>query len=216
MFFHSFTEGAEHHSMLSKLLLVGGGNGNAVKDSIHSHVAQTFLLTQRNPELVERFQKLGINLIEAGFFLLLLGSCVINDVLIIDRVVPQLGPIRLLKGQPMPERLEAELKQKIGLLLLLGDQTHHLLAETFGDLVGLDLRDEAVLVRLANEITGGGGCHVTQPAVAWMVSVVIVCSSPRKGLSSVRKSMQWHSLRSRIGTQGQFQKACETSASLSS
>ena len=47
-------------------------------------------------------------------------------------------------------------------------------------------------------------------------SMVMVCSSPTKSLSSVRKSMQWHSLRSRIGTQGQFQNPLATSASLSS
>lgn len=35
-------------------------------------------------------------------------------------------------------------------------------------------------------------------------SIVMLCSSPAKSLSDVRKSMQWHSLRSRMGTQGQF------------
>ena len=47
-------------------------------------------------------------------------------------------------------------------------------------------------------------------------SRVILASSAAKALSSVRKSMQWHSRRSRIGTQGQFQKPWATSASLSS
>jgi len=47
-------------------------------------------------------------------------------------------------------------------------------------------------------------------------SIVIVLSSPAKSLSSVRKSMQWHSFRSRIGMHGQFQKPAFTSASLSS
>ena len=47
-------------------------------------------------------------------------------------------------------------------------------------------------------------------------SIVILFSSPAKSLSSVRKSMQWHSFRSRIGMHGQFQKPAFTSASLSS
>ena len=44
----------------------------------------------------------------------------------------------------------------------------------------------------------------------------IVASLSWKGLSSVRNSMQWHSFRSRMGTQGQFQKPFFTSTSLSS
>lgn len=47
-------------------------------------------------------------------------------------------------------------------------------------------------------------------------SMVMFRSSPAKSLSSVRNSMQWHSLRSRIGTHGQFQNPLCTSASLSS
>lgn len=46
--------------------------------------------------------------------------------------------------------------------------------------------------------------------------MLISWSLPAKSLSSVRNSMQWHSLRSRMGTHGQFQKPCCASASLSS
>jgi len=55
------------------------------------------------------------------------------------------------------------------------------------------------------------------PSVAEITSSrVISASSPLKSLSSVRKSMQWHSFLSLIGTHGQFQKPCAASASLSS
>nr|GMD01152.1 hypothetical protein Iba_chr05fCG4710 [Ipomoea batatas] len=55
-------------------------------------------------------------------------------------------------------------------------------------------------------------------AVASLISSKeIVCTaSQAKSLSVVRKSMQWHSFLSLIGTQGQFQKPCSTSAVLSS
>ena len=85
------------------------------------------------------------------------------------------------------------------------DEVDPKLLETF-DKLGIPLSEQK---RLSN---------VAVDAVFDSVSVVMVCvfSGHANGLSSVRKSMQWHSLRSRIGTQGQFQKACETSASLSS
>ena len=209
MLLDRLTEGAEHHPVFRQLLLVGGGNRNAVENSIHRNVAETLLLAQRNAELVEGFQQLGIHLIEAGLLLLLLGSCVINDVLIIDLGITKGSPIGLLEGEPVAKGLEPELQQKVRLFFLGRDQANDLFTETFGDLVGLDLGDKAVLVRLADEIPCGGTGHSAQPAVALIVSVVMVCvfSGQAKGLSSVRKSMQWHSLRSRIGTQGQFQKA---------
>ena len=138
--------------------------------------------------------------------------------MVIDLGITQSSPVGLFEGEPVAKRLEPELQQEIRLLFLGRDQANDLFTETLGDLVGLNLGDEAVLVRLADEIPCGGTGHSAQPAVALIVSVVMVCvfSGQAKGLSSVRKSMQWHSLRSRIGTQGQFQKACETSASLSS
>merc|ERR1719424_2186467 len=48
------------------------------------------------------------------------------------------------------------------------------------------------------------------PARSLTSSSVMSLPSPAKSLSSVRKSMQWHSLRSRIGTQGQFQNPAFT------
>ena len=66
----------------------------------------------------------------------------------------------------MAERLEPELQQKRGLLFFGRDQTNNVFTETFGDLVGLNLGDEAVLVRLADEVPCGGAGHSGQPAVA--------------------------------------------------
>ena len=178
--------------MLRKLLFVRGGNRNAVEDRVHSDIAEALLLTQGNPQLVEGFQQLWIHLVEAGFFVLLLGSGVINDVLVVDLRVAELRPIGFLQRQPVTESLEPELQEEIGLLLLGGDQPHHLFTEALGDLVGFDLRDEAVLVRLADEIPRGRTGHSGQPALAWMVSVEIVRvpSEQAKGLSSARNNMQ--------------------------
>ena len=61
------------------------------------------------------------------------------------------------------------------------------------------------------------GVQAPPPSISLETSSRLMVAFPDwKGLSSVRKSMQWHSLRSRIGTHGQFQKPFFTSASLSS
>lgn len=52
--------------------------------------------------------------------------------------------------------------------------------------------------------------------VSLISSSEMACSWPAKSFSGVRKSMQWHSFLSLIGTQGQFQKPCCASAALSS
>jgi hypothetical protein len=66
----------------------------------------------------------------------------------------------------MTESLETELKKKFWLFFFAGDQPNDLFAETLGDFFSLNISYKAVLVRLADEITRGGGGHIAQPAVA--------------------------------------------------
>ena len=84
MVFDSLADRAEHHAVLSQLLSVGGGNGHAIEDGIDSHIAEPLLLAQRDAELVEGFEQLGIHLVKARYFCLLLRCGVINDVLIVN------------------------------------------------------------------------------------------------------------------------------------
>ena len=104
MLFNRFTEGAEDDAMFGQLLFVSGGDGNAVKDSINSHVGEALLLTERNPKLVEGLEQFGVHLIEAGLLLLLLGGGVINDVLVVDGRITQGSPIGLNHALPLAER----------------------------------------------------------------------------------------------------------------
>ena len=119
MVFDRFAEGAEDNTVLRQLFLVGGGDRNTVEHSVHRHIAQPFLFTERNSQLVEGFKQLGINLIQAGLLVLLLRGGVVNDVLVVDRGMAQCRPVRLLQGQPVPEGFQPEVEQKSGLLLLL-------------------------------------------------------------------------------------------------
>ena len=218
MLFNRFTEGAEDDAVLGQLFFVGGGNRNTVEDSIHRHIRKTLLLTQRNPELVEGLEQFGVHLIKAGLLLLLLWSGVINDVLVVDGRIAQSSPIGLSHALPLAEGTQAEVQQELGLLLFGRNQPNNLFTEALGDLLRFNVSDKAVAVGLANQVTDIAGGHWrvqsihrrsgTHPEVwAWISSRVMLCFSPRNGLSSVRNSMQWQSLRSRIGTQGQFQNA---------
>ncbi|MNL40442.1 hypothetical protein D3C87_1627880 [compost metagenome] len=54
-------------------------------------------------------------------------------------------------GQPVAVRLEAELEQPFGLVLLGRDGPDDVLAQPLGQRVGLDLGDEAVLVGLVDD-----------------------------------------------------------------
>ena len=139
--------------MFGQLLLVGRGDRHAVEHRIHSHIGEALLLAERNPELVEGFQQLRVHLVEAGLLLLLLRRRVINDVLVIDRRIAESRPVGLTHLEPLPVGTQAKLQQEGRLLLLAGDQSHHVLTEALGDLFRFDIGDEAVLVRLAHQIT---------------------------------------------------------------
>ena len=150
---HRLADRAENHAMFSKLFLVGRGDRNAVEHRIHGHIGEALLLAERNTKFVERFEQLGINLVKAGFFLLLLRRCVINNVLIIDRWITESSPVGLAHLQPLPISPQAKIEQESGFLLFARNQAHHVLAEALGDLFGFDIGDEAVLIRLAHQIT---------------------------------------------------------------
>ena len=126
MLLHSLTERAEDNTVLCQLFLIGSGDRNTVENRIDCHVAEALLLTQRNAELVEGFEKLRIHLIKAGLLLLLLGSRVVNDVLVIDLGITQSSPVGFLEGEPVAKRLEPELQQEIRLLFFGRDQANDL------------------------------------------------------------------------------------------
>ena len=62
--------------------------------------------------------------------------------------------------------LEPEIEEEFRLILLRRDQSHHLLTKTFCDLLGFNVSNKTVLVRLTNKIACGGTGHGLQPAVA--------------------------------------------------
>ena len=76
-----------------QLLLESGGHRDAVEHRIHRHAGQQLLLVQRNAELLVGLQQLGIDFVQALEPGLLLGRGVIDDVLVIDRRILDVGPL---------------------------------------------------------------------------------------------------------------------------
>ena len=142
--------------MLGQLFLVGGSDGNAIKNSVYSHICEALLLTQGDTKLIEGFEQLRIHLIEAGLLIALLGSRVINNILKINLRIAKGGPIGHLHPQPLAIGAQSEFEQKGRFVLFARNQAHHILTEALGDFFGFDVSHEPVLIRLTDEITNAG------------------------------------------------------------
>jgi hypothetical protein len=140
-----------------------GGDADAVEHRVDRDLARAFdpgehlLLLDRDAELLVDVEDLGIDLVEALERGALLGRGVIERVLVIDRRVAELGPVRLLHLLPQPERLEAPVEHPLGLVLLAEMKRTGVLVEALGRELGVDVGRPAVLVlgRLARGFARG-------------------------------------------------------------
>src|SRR5213594_3786298 len=94
---------------------------------------EPFPLLDRDPELLERLEQLGIDLLQAVQLGPLLGGRVVADALIVDRPVLHVGPVGLGHLQPVAVRAEPPLEHPGRLTFLLGDQPDDVLGEARGD-----------------------------------------------------------------------------------
>ena len=92
----------------------------------------------RDAELLVHFQQLGIDLVEALEAGLLLRRRVVVQLLVVDRLVLDPRPVRLLHLLPGGERLQPPLQQPVGLALAVGDQADGVFAEALGRDIHLD------------------------------------------------------------------------------
>ena len=144
MLLHSFRERTEDNSQLGQLLLEGRSHGDAVEHRIHRHTRQHLLLLQRNAQLFVGAQDLRIEFLQALQTGLLLGRRVINDFLIVDWPVLDVGPLRfglrLLQRHPVAIGLEPPLEHELRLILLGRDQANDVFVQPLGDPLFLDCR----------------------------------------------------------------------------
>ncbi len=142
----------EDHPGLLELLAEGGRHADAVEHRIDRDLARALdagehlLLFERDAELLVNLEDFGIDFVEALERRLLLRRGVVVRVLIVDRRIAELGPVRLCHLLPQPERLQPPLEHPLGLALLGADEAHGRLVEALGGELGVDLGRPAVLI----------------------------------------------------------------------
>ena len=131
-------EAAEDDAFLRQGLAEGGADGHAVEDGIHRHgilglhARQNLALAHRDAQFVEGLLKRGIYLFRA--VLVALGGGVVDYVLEVDfRQTAEVPPRGRSHGFPLPEGLQAEFQQPLGLILLGRDHFNDVLVQAFGD-----------------------------------------------------------------------------------
>ena len=110
MFLHRLAKRRKHDALLRQNVLMRRRDGNAVKHRIHSHARQAFLLSERDPQLLEGLENFRIDLVKTVELRPLLWRRVVTDGLVIDRIVVRVTPMRLLHREPVPVRLQAPLQ----------------------------------------------------------------------------------------------------------
>ena len=154
---HGLAERAEDDAELGQLAAERRRDRDRVEHRVHGDAGEQLLFLERNSELGEGAAQLRIDLVQAVQHRLLLRRRVVADRLVVDRVVVDVVPGRLLHVEPGPVRLQPELEQPLGLVLLLRDRTNHVLVQARRNRVGFDVGDEAVLVLARRELLDGLG-----------------------------------------------------------
>ena len=150
--FHRLAERAEDNPQLGQFLAEGGAHRHTVHHGIDGHTRELHLLFERDAQFVEGLAQLGVHLLEALGSRLGLGRSVVANGLIVDFGNRQVGPVGHLEGFPVGIRLEAEVEQPLGFALLLRDVANNLLAQTFGDNIGLDVGHETVFILIRGNV----------------------------------------------------------------
>ena len=141
----------EDDPLLRQRRLVRRAHRHRVKDRVHCHAGQQLLLGERNAELVVGLPQLGVHLVQGAERLDGLRRRVVDHVLVVDRRVLHVGPVRLGHLQPPRIRLQPPLEQPGRLLLLEADEADDLFIQPLRGGVRLDVGDEAPLVLAIDE-----------------------------------------------------------------
>ena len=174
MLFHGLGEGPEDDADFVQLRLEGGGDGHAIEHGIDRDTGEHGLFLQGNAKLGVGLEQFGVDVVQAlrpialGF-----GRRIINDVLVVDFGVVDVGPLGLFQGEPVAIGFQTPVEQPFGLLLLGGNQTDDIFAQAAGDGVGFYVRDKAPLVLLIRKCFDrvGGFAHLDVLLTCWLVFI---------------------------------------------
>ena len=155
VFFHRLADGAEDDALLLQFLAKGCLNAHRVHHSIHSRTTQCQTFFQGDAQLIEGLHQLGVYFsgISGISGISGRGIGIVADILIVYLRHLQVTPSGSLQRLPVAERLQSKLQQPLGFPLLPGDQSHHILRESFIYHLGLYIGSEAVLVLLLRHLS---------------------------------------------------------------
>src|SRR5437773_12124110 len=139
-------ERGEDDPELVQLLLERRRHGDAVEDRVDRHARQGGALLEGDAELLVHRLDLRVHLVVVRG--LLFRGRVVVRVLVVDRAVVDVRPLRLLHREPVLVRAETPLEEPCRLALLLGDVPDDVLAAALRGELLLDVRDEPVFVLL--------------------------------------------------------------------
>ena len=152
MLLYGITDGAEDDTLFGEFLLEGGLHRYRVHDGIYGHTAQRQALFQRNTEFVEGLHEFGVNLLLSLLVFLGHGVSIVGDGLIVYGGQVDVSPGGLLQCLPVAESLQPEFEHPLRLLLLLGNQPHHVLIESSLNHFGMHVGREAELIFLFSHL----------------------------------------------------------------
>src|SRR5437667_7299743 len=152
MFLYRLGERADDDPELREPVLERRRDGNAVQDGIDRDAGEALLLLQRDPELRVQIPNLRIDVVEAVHRLLRLRCGVVDDVLIVDRRIGDVRPLRLLHREPVPVRPQTPLEEPLGLILLARNEPDDVLVQALRRRVLIEVGNEAVLVLLLRHL----------------------------------------------------------------
>ena len=160
MFAHGFAERAENDALRGERFPERGRDRNAVEHGVHRDTGEAFALPQRNTEFLVGFEQLRVHFLEApGPVTLLLRRRVVNDALVVNRLVPDLRPRRLFQRQPVPKRLEPPRGQPFRFSFFARDEPDDVFVQTRRRGIDFDIRVEAVFIFLFDQALNGFSCR---------------------------------------------------------
>ena len=156
---HRVGERAEDHADLGEARLERRRDRNRVDDGVDGDSGESFLLGERDPELLEHLADLRIDLIQTRRRRALdLRGRPVTHVLVVDRLEPNVRPRRRFQRQEMTKRAETPFEQPFRFVLLRGDEPDDRFRKAFGRDLGVERRDESVLVLAVDELLNAGLC----------------------------------------------------------
>ena len=115
---HCLRKRTEDYAMLFQGGLVSRGHRHAVKHRIDGDSRHSFLLFQRDPQLLVSLQQTRVDFIKAVELDLLLRRRIIDGILIVDWRILDVVPCGFLQGQPVPVSFQPPFQKPAGLVLL--------------------------------------------------------------------------------------------------